>query len=522
MATQPPAIVPGPDADLDAALEPIRTLLAREEFQAAREACGRLGNDGPSAPARLLLEGRAAEGLGELETALELARRAVDLRPRNVRARLRLARCLWRNGEVAEALAEAERVADTAHGRPGALLRVADFFHEVGRLDEGYRCRLKAQLAAPEDPRVLAAVADSAAALGLREQAERHYDRALFHDPGQVLLLERRGRLRRSSEADHTANQLGYTLDRLEPDDPRRAPVCFALAQELEDLGHHEPAFGIWTEGARCRRLALGERSPSEGGWMRVVENAFPADWLAGIAEGERGEGAIFLTGLPGSGFGQATALLEHLPGALVIREPGFFADAVTRLVGPVDNREARLEASASLDPSALARTYGRAAHQLAGERRPLIDAAPAHLWLLGPIRAAFPAAKIIHLRRDPMDHCLELFTTLFPRGHAWSYDLDALARHFATCHRLMGHWRRHLPGGFLDLDYETLVDDPHAAAGQLADFLGTSRDAFGDPVEAIAGSLGVRGAGVGRWKFYEQQLTSLSKRLRLDGVPVA
>jgi hypothetical protein len=265
----------------------------------------------------------------------------------------------------------------------------------------------------------------------------------------------------------------------------------------------------------------LSETRPAEEDGMRLIENAFPADWLGNIEIVDRGADFVFVTGLPGSGLEQVAALLGGIPGAVVMREPGFFSDAVTRLVGYTENREARLEASASLKPAALAQAYENAVQQAAGGQRTVIDVGSSHLWLLGLLRAAFPAAKIVHLRRDPMDHCLDLFTTLFPRGHAWSYDLPDLARYFATCHRLMGHWRRQLPGGFLDLDYELLVQKPEAASASLAQFLGDSRATVEHFAEDVAGMSGVRGAGVGRWRSYEKQLASLAHRLRLDGVPV-
>lgn len=520
-------MTPGPSSrpaseasELESRLVPIRALLAEGDYRSALAACERLRATGFNAPVVLRLQGRAVEALGDYKEALALVRLAVEQRPRNVRARLRLARCLWRIGEPGAALAEADAVAATAQGRAGALLRTGAFFAEVDRQESAYHCCLRALELRPEDPVTLAAVADSAAALGLVQIAERHYDRALYHDPSQAVLLERRSRLRPRGEDDHQAPQLGYALDALDRDDPKRAPLAYALARQLEDLGHFEAAFDIWSEGARCRLLALQERPSHEREALETVRTVFDENWLAGCASGEAGAGVVFVTGLPGSGLDRVAALLSGSSGTTVIRNPGFFADAVTRLANRTGSRRERLQFAAHIAPTDLAAAYAHAVSQVAGAGTRFVDVAEVHVWLLGVLRAALPAARMVHLRRDPLDHCLELYTTLFPKGHAWSYDLDELARYYASYHQLMGHWRRNLPGGFLDLDYEEVVNAPEAAAQRLEAYLeiplGDAASGFVD-----AGNAPMRGIGVGRAAYYERELVPLAQRLRDDGIPV-
>jgi tetratricopeptide (TPR) repeat protein len=509
------------DDALESALASVRAAQAAGDFHGAVRACEDFERRHGPTPQVLRLQGAALDGLGDYGAALTLARRAVDLRPRNVRARLRLARTLWRNGHIDAALAEVGRVADTAGRRGGALLRAGDFFHEVGAHEAAYRCRVRALESQPDDAAALAAVGDSAAALGRFEEAVRHYDRAMFVDPERLALLERRARLRVRGPEEHQAAQVGYVLDRLDRDDPRRAPVAYALAQELEDLGHHAPAFDLWTEGARCRRLALNDDPEAALRWLSDLMEVFDRQWLGSSIDRERTPGGatpVFVTGLPGCGLEWVADALAAVPGAAVLREQGFFADALTRLAGPTDDRRARTEAAARVPPGRLADAYRQAAGQRAAGAHPVIDVSSDHWSLLGPIRAAFPTAPIVYVRRDPLDHCLELFTTLFPRGHGWSYDLGALARYYVLHHQLMGHWRRQLPGGFLDLDLELLVARPAEARRLLADTLGFDVPGTADPSETSP--LAVRGPRVGRWRAYEPELEPLLRRLRADGVP--
>jgi hypothetical protein len=56
----------------------------------------------------------------------------------------------------------------------------------------------------------------------------------------------------------------------------------------------------------------------------------------------------------------------------------------------------------------------------------------PANFALVGFIHLALPDARIIHVRRNPIDTCLSCFSTLFTVGHPYTYDLEELGRYRA------------------------------------------------------------------------------------------
>ena len=91
------------------------------------------------------------------------------------------------------------------------------------------------------------------------------------------------------------------------------------------------------------------------------------------------------------------------------------------------------------------------------------IDKTPINYLYLGLIRMALPEARVIHVRRHPMDSCFAMYRTLFRTGYPFSYDLSDLARYYVAYHRLMQHWRKVMPGAFIDVDYESLVGESGA-----------------------------------------------------------
>jgi Sulfotransferase family len=134
-----------------------------------------------------------------------------------------------------------------------------------------------------------------------------------------------------------------------------------------------------------------------------------------------------------------------------------------------------------SLDGETL-RRLGRAYAAKLGARAPLAvritDKMPANFLFAGLIHLALPRARIVHVRRDPVDTCLSCFATLFTSGQDFAYDLDELARYYRAYDALMAHWRNVLPGGaLLELRYEDIVGDLEGEARRLLAYCGLDWD---------------------------------------------
>ena len=79
----------------------------------------------------------------------------------------------------------------------------------------------------------------------------------------------------------------------------------------------------------------------------------------------------------------------------------------------------------------------------------------------LGFIHMMLPRARIIHLRRDPVDTCCSCFSLLFTGDLAYTYELGELGRYYRAYEALMAHWRAILPKEvMLEIAYEDVVED--------------------------------------------------------------
>jgi hypothetical protein len=122
-----------------------------------------------------------------------------------------------------------------------------------------------------------------------------------------------------------------------------------------------------------------------------------------------------------------------------------------------------------------LACGYLRLLEEFSSDALRVVDKMTTNFICLGLIHAALPNARIIHMRRNPIDACLSNYFDVFTIAN----DLEDLA-HFGTEYsRLMEHWRLILPKVcILDVPYEALVDEQEAWSRRMLEFTGLTWDA--------------------------------------------
>src|SRR5262249_35561791 len=121
---------------------------------------------------------------------------------------------------------------------------------------------------------------------------------------------------------------------------------------------------------------------------------------------------------------------------------------------------------------------YVKSMRALAPAAERITDKMPSNFRFAGLIHLALPNARIIHVRRDPLDTCLSCFSKIFTGDQPFSYDLGELGRLYRAYDALMAHWRRVLPdGAMLDVQYEELVADFENQARRIVAYCGLAWD---------------------------------------------
>jgi hypothetical protein len=198
-------------------------------------------------------------------------------------------------------------------------------------------------------------------------------------------------------------------------------------------------------------------------------------------------------------------------------------------LAGVFDNLDPAL-----LDWARLGRDYVASTRPGTGHTPHFVDKQPHNFLHAGFIARALPHAKIICLRRDPMDTCLSNFRQLFALESPtfdYSYDLLDTGRHYLQFDRLMKYWQQCLPGRIMEVEYEQLVESQQATTRALLEFCGLPWDEaclrFEDnqapaaTASAVQVRTGMNRDSMHRWKRYEAQLGELRRLLEDGGIAV-
>jgi len=295
----------------------------------------------------------------------------------------------------------------------------------------------------------------------------------------------------------------------------------FALAKAYDDIGRHEHAFEHLHCGNALKRQTVVYDETAQLGTLRNIEETFTAELIAArCGLGNPSDLPIFIVGMPRSGTTLVEQILASHPRVVGAGELLHMSDLVlggqagTRF--PLDFPSLPGERLHRLGSLYVARL--RAQAPLADR---ITDKLPFNFSVVGLIHLALPKARIIHVRRDPVDTCFSCYTNLFSQGLEFTYDLEELGRYYCAYQSLMKHWHRVLPEvAMLEVQYEELVLDFEAHARLIVDYCGLEWDArclvFHKTKRAIrtASAAQVRrplfSSSIGRWLPYREQLRPL------------
>jgi hypothetical protein len=95
----------------------------------------------------------------------------------------------------------------------------------------------------------------------------------------------------------------------------------------------------------------------------------------------------------------------------------------------------------------------------------------------IGLIKTLFPAAKIVHTRRDPLDNCLSIYFVHLDQRMSYALDLLNIGHYYRQYQRLMAHWKQLYGDDIIDVHYDALVENPRGVAERLLGSLGLEWD---------------------------------------------
>ena len=507
--------------------------LNRHRISEASEICRRLLTTCPK-----LVEGHFLVGLVALEArdrkmAFSAFGSVTKLKPEHAAGWAQLARLFAQEGQINRAdraLAEAVR-----HEAGDAIVAdlIGTVYQLLGDLDESRKWFEKALSRQPEHVPFMVNHANSLVFHGETNAAEEELGRILARQPDNPQAHWILSGVRKAVDRQHV-DELARLAANKQQHPRALAFLNYALGKELEDLAEWDAAFAAFEKGAKARRETVEYDEKSEQAMFAALNEIYTRDWLSSRPPGHGDPSPIFVVGQPRTGTTLVERVITSHSQVHSAGELQQFGLAIRRLSNYRDPRrfsEKLVRDASAIDPAMLGKAYMKTTEKLRGGLPRFVDKLPPNYLYVPLIVAALPTAKIIHLRRNPMDACFASYKQLFADAYLHSYDQQEVARHHARYFHLMGCWRERFPDRFFDVAYENIAADLEPNARALIEYLELPWEhaclEFHKQPAAVttASAVQVREPAhtrsVGRWRRYEKHLAPMLETLRENNVPI-
>jgi tetratricopeptide (TPR) repeat protein len=487
----------------------------------------------PELPQAHFLASHVEMRSGRPDRAALRAGEACRLSPGHPPWQLHEAICLDFAGDKATAARRAEALAGQRPLDPALAGPLVQLLYGLGRFEAARGICHEALMQDPDSVPWRVNLASLEIALGELDSARRALREVLDKAPDHAeawLMWSSLG-----GDGDHAA-----AIERLQPEANRdqgppvdRAKRQYALGSLLERAGRYDESFEAITRGARAWRGQVRYDVSDDVEFFEAIEATFDESMIAAAGAGHHDERPIFVVGLPRTGTTLVERILSsHSRVGAAGELPDFSRHLGARIEALADPSESRRAAlvplATSIDYAELGRAYARSSEYAAGGLPRFVDKFPQNDIHIGPIRLALPDARIILVRRHPMDACYSMYKQLFTDIYHFSYDLDELAEYFIAHERLMRHWMKLFPDALLTVRYEDIVDDLDGQVHRLLDFCGLPwedgclhfHENRKPSTTASAGQVRqpIYRGSMGKWRRFEKQLAGLEARLSEAG----
>ena len=481
-----------------------------------------------SIPEIALLKSRSESAIGNWAGATLSLQAIVKLNPEN--------RALWKELATAAARLRDYQLAISAFqhylflGEENAedLLAFADLLFMAREIEKARQLISRLQNMIPDNAQLQLLQAKCLRLQGDYESARQHVLAAVELSPDSGVAWQ----LRLESEPDNLRNSLADQCLEIanRPSTSVRNQTLLQLTagKALEMSGKYQQAFSCYYNGNEVHKLQLASEHKS---YKANDTEQFSEKMVELFSEykacnEDLDSQPIFIVGMPRSG----TTLIERI----LAEHDGVTAGGENEAMEFIAARYYwNLEQGNQSPPQQLNAENLQQLQEQYWIRtnlspRIVTDKMPHNFRHVGLIKLVFPAAPIIYIRRDPRDICLSIYSRMFPDGHGYACDLEALAHFSHHCTKLMNYWQKLLADQLLVIDFEELIANPEAVSQRLAEHCNLTWNpncldfhlnlAPSYTFSEIQVRRPINNEGLGRWKNYEKELSPLIIALRKYG----
>jgi len=444
---------------------------------------------------------------GKIKESLEASLKVIEISPKDAEAYYNLANTLRELRKFSEAETNYRKAILLKPHFPEANYNMGIVLKELSKFEEAEIYYKHAINLNPNFSNAYNNLGTVLEHLGKLEEAEKFYRIAINLEPNQAELynnlgtvLEQTGKLKEAEINFKKSIQINpnfanahrqlslikkfkeyddqyFTLQKIYLDKKtskdQLCHVNFSLAKINEDMGNFQEAFKHYNEGNSIRKKILNYNIEEDIKLFHKIKLNYDeiSKQRIQIKKNENNLNLIFILGMPRSGTTLIEQIISSHPEVSGLGELPFISEFGKSIVEGLNpsNEDSILK---------FRKFYINKIKNLSKGNSFITDKMPQNFCYIGLIVAAFPEAKILHIKRNSAAVCWANFRQWFrSRNLAYSYSIDDIINYYALYEELMMFWKKKFNNVIYDIDYDMLTIDPKNITKNLINHLNLKWD---------------------------------------------
>jgi len=405
---------------------------------------------------------------GRKNKAVNANQKAVILSPQDASAHSNLGNALQELGRFDEAEISLKKAIALKPDYAPAYNNLGVTLRDMGKLEEAEESFKQAVKLKPDFALAHSNLGNALHELGRLDEAEVSLKQAIVIKPNYAAVYRRLTLIKKFNKRDEIYLKMqDLYLDESLAEE-QLCHINFGLAKASEDMGEVEQAFKHYREGNVLRKKLLNYDISQDIALFNQLKTSFPKININSLGDEYVSNkiSPIFILGMPRSG----TSLVEQIisshsevTGAGELSFVAQFGDSLAQGLSQT-NKSALIE---------FRKNYLTKLENFSNGNLIVTDKMPINFLYVGLIAAAFPEAKIVHVKRNAAALCWGNFKQYFPtKNIGYCYALGDVISYYKLYENLMDFWENSLGKRIYNLDYELLTVKQENETRNLIDYL--------------------------------------------------
>ena len=308
-------------------------------------------------------------------------------------------------------------------------------------------------------------------ASGKKEEAFALFDDIIFSNKEKASSLYNLVRSKKFTSYDQYYDQVMERLKDPALNTSQKALMNYAAGHIESNLKNYERAVTFWNAGGSLTRdknqFTFIQEQQRFFNIYQTFGKKIPKLSLDDLSKEVRAQKPVFIVGMPRSG----TTLLE----SIIAAHSKIHGAGELENLGQIINNSNFFTLKTLLPKNMLQirNLYHHLNRYRVFKQSIFTDKMPLNFRFIGFILKAFPDAKIIHIKRDPIATCFSNFQRNFKAdGMTFTATQTDIAKYYKLYVDLMDFWNNLYKGKFLEIQYEDLTEDIETKSQEIFKFL--------------------------------------------------